>query len=851
MNPRELMEHAAYDSEHVRRNTIIQIVIATLAFILLCRVWPFGLIQRHTESAQQAFSSTKNLSGDTFTSTDKKLQTVRFSNEHLQQVFVYLTCKEGYDANCDYAMFRIYDDSFSCIYEETQGFGLLEKNGGFLATPDMDVETGRDYYYEIIIPEEIEGSIILPVADRASLGQEENTILYIDGIYTEDTSLVADFDYTKELTVLNVIGYDLLILVIAVVSYIAIIWLLYYFEDYLDTAGFYSKRVATGIVALSAVGFFVFAVIRNGFGGEIADRFVYGAASLVGVLWFYYAVCMPGAKRKKSKLRADKQSSLIWRNYIQTVSFGLLFYALCQYVNADREYYHYVNTRWMLIFLGIAFLMIYTEKELCNYMSGVWLVAGLIGSAIYCHGIEGEQELYLAKLAAAATVVWGLVIINVLRQVKKDFWKTIYWPFFAVWLVFVIFMYCNRFQKVWVFVATLPFLTMLFMNLSAAGKSRLLKNFTNGILLSFGFVMLFCLMHRPYHYWMRYRYNGIFHTVACTGMYLGVVTGAALAKLYGKWTNGDKLWKAGKIELFLLVASVANILFTMSRTAILTFAVNVIAVVILAAIVYKKELKQIAVECVFLGAAIVISFPLMYSVIRVVPAVVNDPVRYEIEPQERSYMIYEGDKIDSDKYMTIRRYFDVFFGRFQSEEEEAREERMDDMLLAYIGKNTLPVSYPSAADSGEISEGQPDISNGRFEIFSDYIKNLKLGGHEKMALEIEEDSYAHAHNSYIQVAYDFGLIAGAAFLVLCAVTLWKAVMLALHYGRNYSIYFVPFSLIIVFGFTSLTEWAFHPCIPAGFAFLFVQMLLMQKPWSRRQKGELPNVRGEETAQQAK
>lgn len=833
MHPKDLILHAAYDSEHVRRNTIIQIVIVTVAFILLCRVWPLGLVEHHTESVQEAYPSAKNLSGDTFTSKDKKLQTVRFSHEHLYQVLVYLSCKEDYDANQDYALFRLYDDSFSCIYEETQAFGLLEKNGGFLAVPDIDVAADRDYYYEIMLPQEVMGSLVLPMAGRESLGQEENTILYVDGIYTEEASLVADFDYTKELTVFQIAGCYLLIFAIAVLGYIGILWLLYYFEDYLDTAYFYGKRAAAVLVTLALLGFFFFAVIRNGFGGETADRVVYAAASLAGAAWFYYAVWMPGYARKKSKLRADKQSSLIWRNYIQTVSFGLLFYALCQYVNADREYYHYVNTRWMLIFLGLAFCMIYTEKELCNYMSGIWLALGLMGAVIYCHGIEGEQEFYLAKLAAAVTIVWGLVVINTFRQVKKDFWKTIYWPFFAVWLIFVLFMWANRFDKVWVFAAVLPFLPVLFLNLSAAGKSRLLKNFTNGILLSFGLVMLFCLMHRPYHYWMRYRYNGIFHTVACTGMYLGVVTGAALAKLYGKWTNGDKLFKAGKLELFVLAAAAENILFTMSRTAMLTFAVNVTAVVILTAIVYKKELKQIVRECVFLGAAIVISFPLMYSVIRVVPAVVNDPIRYEIEPQDRSYMIYEGDKADSDKYMTIRRYFDVFFGRFQSESEEAHNESQERVLLAYIGKDTLPVSYPSAQETAQEVESQSDVSNGRFEIFSDYIRNLKLGGHEKMALETEEYSHSHAHNSYIQTAYDFGLIAGAAFLILCAVTLWKAILLAMEYARNYSIYFVPFSLVIVFGFTSLTEWAFHPCIPAGFAFLFVQMLLMQRPWQRQ------------------
>lgn len=838
MNPKELIQHAIHDTEHVRRNTIIQIVIATLAFILLCRVWPYGLVQRHTESVQQAYSSNSQMQGETFTNADKKLQTVRFSQGHIYQIMLYLACNEGYDANEDYVMFRLYDDSFSCIYEETQGFGLLEKRGGFLATPDMDVATDRDYYYEVIVPEEAIGSLLLPVTDRTSLAQGENTILYVDGIYREDISLVADFDYTKELTIFHIIGYDLLILVMAVLCYVGIIWSLYYFEGYLEKAGYYGKRAVTVMAVAAALGFFIFAVIMNGFGGETPDRVVYALASAVALLWFWCAVWLPGKEKRVSKLSVDRQVSLTWRNYIQTASFALLFYALCQYVNADREYYHYVNTRWMLIFLGIAVLMIYTEKELCNYMCGIWIAISLIGSVVYCYGIEGENEIYLAKLAAAVTVVWGLVVINTLRQVKKDFWKTINWPFFAVWFVFVVFMWLNRFDKVWVFVAVLPFITVFFMNLSAAGKSRLLKNFTNGILLNFGLVMLFCLIHRPYHYWMRYRYNGIFHTVACTGMYLVVVSGAIIGKLYGKWTEGKKLLQSGKLELFLLAAVVSNILLSMSRTAILTLVVNLLLVVVLAAVSYRKAMKRMILELCLLGGAIVISFPLMYSIIRVVPAVVNDPVRYEIEPQDRNYMIYEGDKVSSDKYMTIRRYFTLFFFRFQTDESEARNSigiTNDTSLLAYIGKDSLPVRMPAGQGDDIVLEKEDDISNGRFDIYLDYLSRLTIEGHEKMMIEGED--YAHAHNSYIQVAYDFGLVAGIAFLILCAFTLWRSIVLAYRYGKNYSIYFVPFSLIVVFGFISLTEWAFHPCIPVGFAFLFMQMLLMQEPWSRKSKSK--------------
>ena len=215
LKPKELLQYAIHDIEHVRRNTIIQIVIATLAFLLLCRVWPLGLVQRHTESVQQAFSHVNEMQGESFSDADKKLQAIRFTGKHIYRMLVYLSCQEGYNANEDYVLFRLYDDGFSCVYEETQGFGLLEKRRGFLATPDMDVDIGKDYYYEVIVPEQVGGSLLVPVADRTSLAQEENQILYVDGIYREDISLVTDFDYTKELTLVHVIGFDLLILVVA------------------------------------------------------------------------------------------------------------------------------------------------------------------------------------------------------------------------------------------------------------------------------------------------------------------------------------------------------------------------------------------------------------------------------------------------------------------------------------------------------------------------------------------------------------------------------------------------------------------------------------------------------------
>lgn len=818
----------AWSPNHVRRNTIIQIIIATFAFIMLIRIWPYGMIKTHTYSKQKAIKNTESLQGDSFTNADKKLQTVIFTNEHIYQIKLYVSCTSYTEAtqntSVDSVLFRLYDENFSCIYEENYSCKRIATHDYLKATPDLDVVIGKNYYYEVIVPENSTAILNLPTANNSMLSQYENSALYIDGIINTQDSLIADFDYTTELSVLGIIGYDALIIICTLMIYAAVLWLLWYFEAYMDIAVFYGKRIFTGLTILGAVVLFVITVGINIFNSGVWDRFVYTVGIISGAVWILCAIWMPREKNRKSKLKTSRQISFIWRNYIQTVSFALLFYALCQYVNADREYYHYTNTRWMLIFLGIAVLMIQSEKELFNIINYLWLGIGFIIAVIYCGNVTGEQELYLAKLSAAVVLIWGLVVIQLIMYIPhayKDIWKKTDKLLLTIWLLFEIFVFANRFEKTWPLTATLPFVAILLYNLSASQKSRLLKNFTNGILLSFGMTTAFCLLHRPFHYWMLYRYNGIFHTVACTGMYLSVVFAAAVGKLYGKLKYGTDIIKNCWRELFLIASVVSFILFTMSRTAILTVMINFILVLLISFYANRKNVQMAVKECGILLGAVLMTFPLMFSALRMIPAVSNEPIRYDLEFQDKDFMIYKDEPIDSAKYMTIERYFEVFFGRFQA---DGQATAASENLLAYNANNIMPAIMKAAQDSSQ-SADDSDISNGRFDIFREYFKNLKLSGHETMA--VEEKDYAHAHNSYIQIAYDFGIIAGILFLVLCAYMLIRSIQLYIKQGVKHGIYIVPFSLIVSFGVVSVTEWAFHPCIPSGFAFLFMNMILMQ------------------------
>ena len=859
----DIFSYILSDERHVRRNTIIQILIATIAFIMLVRVYPMGMLQKHEYSRQQAFdiSAREDLKGDTFSSADKKLQTVYFANEHLYQITLYMDCITAYaEEKSQNILFRIYDDLFACIYEEEYSCGDIENDGYLRATPDMDVAVDKTYYYEIIIPEDTTAQFMLPVAARSTLSQTENSTIYIDGIINDEVCLISDFDYSQPLSVISIAFYYAIIIIAAFALYLLIMWTISYFDERFDENNLniekYLRLGISGLTGVSGLVIFVYSVILNKFGTSWLDRSFYIIAIIIGIGWIMSAVWFPvfyPKAKKVSKLPVSRRMSLIWRNYIQILSFGLLFYALCQYTNADREYYHYTNTRWMLIFLAIAFLMTYSEKQFMNKLSYIWLVLGAIGSFLYCSGVTGdEKELVLARLTCGVVVAWGLLIINILLQFNSPFrgvaldkniikdivieyirTNKLQMIYSVLWIVFSIFMYCYRFEKVWVFTATLPFVSMFFLRITDASRSRFLKNLTNGILLSFGLVTLFCLLHRPHHYWMLYRYGGIFHTVACTGMYLAVVLGAAVSKLYGKLKDDSvkNLFKQCYGEYFIAAGVIGFIILTMSRTAFLTSAVIVFMVTVLTAVTYRKSIVRILKEMGILIAVAALSFPLVFTAVRMVPAIANDPVRYDVEFQDNSFMICKDDPIDSDKYMTVQRFFMALFGRFATESTNEQALYTSELLVYngndFAGMNVYKIS-DDTSDTSDSADNENDISNGRFDIFKDYIAEIEIGGHPKMSpVNSEGEEYAHAHNSYLQVAYNFGIIAGAIFLIICALALWSSIKLFYTKGDKYNSYLLPFSLIVAFGFISLTEWAFHPCIPAGFSFLVVQVLLVR------------------------
>jgi O-antigen ligase len=125
-----------------------------------------------------------------------------------------------------------------------------------------------------------------------------------------------------------------------------------------------------------------------------------------------------------------------------------------------------------------------------------------------------------------------------------------------------------------------------------------------------------------------------------------------------------------------------------------------------------------------------------------------------------------------------------------------------------------------AAGEEQTEEEEDSYANGRMEIFKLYYKHLNKNGHDDMGIMQPDGTFTvHAHNIYLQVAYDHGIFVGVVFILLGAATLVQA---AIYYHKRKDdtlCALLPLALLILFGVAGLTEWIFHPCCPIAYCFL--------------------------------
>lgn len=812
---------------------IIQKLIIVAAVFAMTLIWPFQAIDvSHVSEAQwdgMRISGASNEAGFV-------RQEFSPNFEQLQSISVYVVNdRDSFDTM--QAFLRVYDYTGACLSENFFNLEDYEVPGYITIPVDLTISPGTLYFYTI---GGVDGDLLVAYCSDADK-TAENGAFYYKEVPSGGTSIVTGYKYERPMGLKRILIFDgaiafaafaLLVLVTLVRNKISE-------ATYRKTEKIMKLVLYVATAAVVLVAFYQIVLIRA-FTDSVLNIIVLFLGVLIagGLLAFWIKECpsaydLPDltgiitAERLKRIVRA-----LLW-------AAAILF--CCMYLNGSTDYEKGLYLRDLLTCFGLILVSYSSRKEIFNIPNCVITVLAVIGGKYYI-SLHSDHIEHINTATRAAYTMWSmaLVVMNFLyslrpQNIKDGTWKRlkdISVPFAGVWLVLWILCMVFSNGKKWPTLFLIVTVLWYVKYTICKDRKQILEDICKGILLAFAGSVIFCLYRRPYQYFMLTRYGGIFHTSTVTAVYLLLPICAALI-------GAVKLYKSEKLKKSLcgltwLGIAAAYMIFTASRTGFLAM-LAVLAFYFLYPIkgmtqTGKGILKRIGAVL----AALVLGFIMTFSAARILPAVSANPFYFGFERGSAFIEADTGLKGDFyHKYITVERTLEMLFGRLFSSDitENAKEETDDQISLgAYLVSGEDTAALAEASESLSLEE-QTEVgyTNGRMDIFAKYLAELNWNGHEDMGITEEDGNYImHAHNSYIQMAHDFGIPTGIWFLLVCGVTFIRASRRAYKYGNKNVYECLPLFVTVAFGVASLAEWVYSPTHPIGFIFLILMAPLLLK-----------------------
>lgn len=826
----------------VYKSKAIQAVIVIAAVCLLASLWPLRIWQEQVSSEVALSTGTVT---EVINEEKTVLQTITAQYDHMDTISVYL----GENSTGESFFLRILDEQWQMICEETVVIDYENLPGFQYASIDVDMEVGKMYY--VILQgnksEIFAGCEMFSPGEMPFLG----TMYYADSEVGGKT-LTAGYHYSMPLRKTRVFVLGLLVFAAAALGILAVRRWYKGKEDPLTTVEKVFKTVANPIVA-AGMAVCLGAVFMGAFGSYLLDNTVYAVSILLlGGILFY------GINHNR-----DGHQAVFTLDYLkshggdlfQSVAVAGAIAGCCEYMSGLYDIHHSVAERKEMIWFALAVIAMFRWKEIVNLYNLIYLAgAGIYGYHYYqTHLTEEMDELavQVLKYTVWIAIFLGLIIIRTViglwkRKLARPSW--FYAGLTALFFALIIFFRNGR----WWGVAMAVSFTLFYINYGMwEHKERILVNIARGILFQFVYATGYCLLYRPYVTYRNARYTHIFHTVTITAGYLTMVACAAVVILLYKLAKSRKLkdcWK--ELVLFGVVSS--YMLFTMSRTAFFAVAAAILfAVALTSEGKGRKKIACFGTNIGMLALSVFVCLPVTFSVQRNVPILVSEPFLYEIEysmycPED----VMRGRHLDSKNFMRVGRFIDVFVekifgipeGTFDIYGEIAEyQERHKNKTAKAASRNEevtpkVNDSLKLVASADYVPEGVPeeaveekDYTNGRIDIFKSYIEQLNMTGHTEMGALLQNGEIAtHAHNIYLQVAYDHGILVGIVFVLVGIVTF---AMSCIYYHKKkgrITYAALPAVVTVAVAVAGLVEWIFHLSNPCGFVLMLVITPLLFK-----------------------
>ena len=507
----------------------------------------------------------------------------------------------------------------------------------------------------------------------------------------------------------------------------------------------------------------------------------------------------------------------------------ILFFCLAdQRVGSAMGQIQLVYVNAVTVMVGIMILAHYPLRSYGKLPYAIWGGLCLIWVPL-AYLYWKDRVIYQMRLPVVLllAVIYGFVL---LRTIYAWFWEkqrprmhpALIWLFF----LFLLAVAFSRYDYHWNLLYFASYLLLYLTPLEKEDYKALGNGIIDGIAIGFFLIQGTADVIRPYD---TLRYLGLYSNPNMNALFYQLAYAAFLARFCMLEKQSGKL-SGGKLLVkwfsFFMAASLWNYLFlTMCRSAMLGMGA-----VSIAACIYcymgKRTAGKVLLRFAMMLLLIVGTFPLVYGSVRRLPAYFDSPVYFfEGYSEDR---IVKGDPPDSPKYISWQQVLEANFGRLKqlvpqkdtnaavpdknilqetlSQDEmtatdiqqgenayntaaaadiQQGENAYNEATAADIQQGENAQKEPAAADMQQeekIQDGQTEDSQEepkqeensaaiRLVIYKHYLSSLNLTGHKETenGIQVTEEYYApHAHDLFLQYAFNYGITGGILFFLFMA-----------------------------------------------------------------------------------
>ena len=808
-------------NQRIKLSRAILYVIISMSVILFVSIWPLGVIKNKNISKSDEIELRES---EPITVEKNGTQMFIAQGSYLDAVDILVKN----DMTSQIITFRLYDSAYTQLWETFHVVGEKERFPGFIHIP-VGLETKKDweYYYTI---EGLTAPLILSYEDTENSGSYANGTHIYGGEKRRGVNPIIRYHYRETPTwwmILLVLG-----LLIGLCKTSSFLISKFFqnkgkkWEKEIRVQNILQCTLNPIVTTITIVLLFMVFPGRK-FGVGVINYGFYYLGILLGAAVLLFGINYRRAGQEYFSLLDMVKKH--WMEWAMATCFAGTLWFCYEYMNGLYDIHHSYATCKFLTWISLSLLFTFKKKYILSIWNLFYLIPAIIYGYFYAKPYVGVPELEeLYRLQAKVIVVAGFlllqIIVSLIQRVRKKSEPTpkLNLPFVALFFLWAALMVVFRNTRDWVIVLVVVAVVLYYCVWNWEKRQLLLVIFGKGLIYNFIYTIGYCLLHRPYLRFRHNRYGMVYHTVTMTGYYLTLILCAIIVQLFFQYRK-SKRWVECWKELSLLGIGNVYLFLTLSRTGYLAAFIMEIFMACFFAVLYeKKKILAIFKNLSITVGVSILFFPVVFTAQRIVPALNDDPIYSEIEVWE--YVVEKGEPTDSELYMDIiafckvagNKLFGFDTGNISLSYQNIKEKWKNSTKPIYVRSD-----YYQMASGEELYE-QEDISNGRFDIFTEYIGYWNLTGHELMGVPLADGSIAvHAHNTFLQMIHDHGLVTGVVFIILGVVSFIMAFLRYVRKEKESEYLALTIAVLPAFALAGMVEWIFHLCNPFGITLITV------------------------------